>query len=411
LLLDGAGEIVASASSHNDPTTSARAGALASRPSGMFEAADNLGRPTFWGVVPLAGSPLRLAVGLDQATVLAAYHRGTRQAAVLLAFTVLLTSSLIAFAGSGFFANPMRKLDRLLHLTLENMDQGIIAVDQNGRLPICNKRATQLLGLPRDFMSKGPSANEVLAYQASTGEFEALSTDVQGKLNPCLSGGIATSYERTRPDGTVLEIRTVPIPEGGWVRTYSDVTARSRAATELLRLATHDGLTGLCNRRHFDASLQIEVARSCRSGPPLSLLMIDVDHFKQYNDRYGHVAGDACLRRIAQLLHDACRRPSDLVARYGGEEFAVLLPETPLAAALQLAENVRRLLDAAALPHAGGQHGVVTVSIGAATLGDFATASAETFVAAADACLYAAKSAGRNQVHPVPCAEPLPLAS
>src|SRR5664280_2921064 len=113
-----------------------------------------------------------------------------------------------------------------------------------------------------------------------------------------------------------------------------------RMGDELRRIATTDGLTGVANRRRFDESLEREWRRARRSGDPLALLMIDIDHFKLFNDRYGHPAGDACLRSVAQALVGASLRPADLVARYGGEEFVVLLPKTPRAGAEHLARGV-----------------------------------------------------------------------
>src|SRR3984957_1155793 len=122
-------------------------------------------------------------------------------------------------------------------------------------------------------------------------------------------------------------------------------------ADELRRTATTDALTGIANRRQFDQSLQREWLRSQRSGDPVSLLMVDVDHFKLYNDLYGHPKGDICLQRVAQALSSACKRPADLVARYGGEEFIVLLPYTPRQGAQHMAQNVLDVVAAFGIFH------------------------------------------------------------
>jgi diguanylate cyclase (GGDEF)-like protein len=160
-----------------------------------------------------------------------------------------------------------------------------------------------------------------------------------------------------------------------------------------------DGLTGIANRRQFDATLEAEWRRSARTQAPLSLLMIDVDCFKGYNDRCGHLAGDECLRRVAGALAGQPRRPADLVARYGGEEFVVVLPETPAEGALQVAESMRGAVQALGLAHpcslAGPQ---VTVSIGAATRIPVTGQSPSSLVTYADKALYRAKRGGRNRV-------------
>jgi len=166
-------------------------------------------------------------------------------------------------------------------------------------------------------------------------------------------------------------------------------------------LADHDSLTGIANRRRFEEALELEFARAARSGAPLSLLMLDVDYFKRYNDTYGHVAGDACLRQLAQTLKDNLVRPADLAARYGGEEFVALLPDTDPAGARMVAERIREAVMALAIPHAGNGAAVVTISAGVYTgsaQAGMAADSATVLVERADVLLYQAKQSGRNQV-------------
>lgn len=171
------------------------------------------------------------------------------------------------------------------------------------------------------------------------------------------------------------------------------------ANRELIRLSSVDGLTGIANRRQFDEFLTREWSRGIRSGTPLSMLMCDVDFFKQYNDHYGHPAGDECLKTVAKTLQAGVHRPADLTARYGGEEFAVVLPDTDLPGAEQVAEEMRRTLEGLAMPHAGSLLGLVTISIGVAcTVPRRESGSAEQLIADADAALYRAKQAGRNRV-------------
>ena len=172
----------------------------------------------------------------------------------------------------------------------------------------------------------------------------------------------------------------------------------SQANEKLERESATDGLTGITNRRRFDEMLGIEWLRAARSGASLSLLMFDIDHFKRFNDHYGHVAGYECLRRVAQLLHSSARRAGDLVARYGGEEFVVLLPGARLADALELAQRCQQGIDAMALPHASSptaDH--VTFSIGIACVVPSATQQPAALVNAADTAMYRAKTAGRAQ--------------
>ncbi len=177
-----------------------------------------------------------------------------------------------------------------------------------------------------------------------------------------------------------------------------ELEVRKRTA-ELERLAAMDGLTGVPNRRAFDQRLKHEWARLRRSRKPLSVLLIDVDHFKPFNDRYGHQAGDECLKKIASNLTSALRREIELLARIGGEEFGVILPETTAAAAEQTAERLRRTIANLAMEHADAEaEGIVTVSIGAATVTPARDASSEALIEAADQALYRAKSRGRNQI-------------
>lgn len=169
------------------------------------------------------------------------------------------------------------------------------------------------------------------------------------------------------------------------------------ANAHLDRLTRLDSLSGLTNRRGFDAKLDEEWASSAGNGEPLALVMIDVDHFKAFNDRYGHVAGDMCLRTVAEALADAAR-DATVVARYGGEEFALLFARTSLDRALDIAERLRATVEQLNLTHQGAPRGHVTASVGVASLRARAAESTEILVEAADAALYGAKRRGRNAV-------------
>jgi diguanylate cyclase (GGDEF)-like protein len=166
----------------------------------------------------------------------------------------------------------------------------------------------------------------------------------------------------------------------------------------LKKLLSTDAMTGIANRRRFDETLEREWRRCQRVGASLSLLMIDVDHFKAYNDHCGHPQGDACLRQVAQLLVDTVGRPGDLVARYGGEEFICLLPEVGMAGALAVANKLTAAVRHADISHPRSPAGPrLTISVGVATAKNL-TGRPEPLVAYADKLLYAAKAAGRNQV-------------
>ena len=170
---------------------------------------------------------------------------------------------------------------------------------------------------------------------------------------------------------------------------------------DLVRLSTVDALTGIANRRRFDEVLYKEWRRAMRRQYPISLVMCDIDFFKQYNDAQGHQAGDECIRSVARSIEETLKRPGDLVARYGGEEFAAILPDTDFDGAQIVAESVRSAVAELGIPH--GRSSVasrVTLSVGAATMvpARGVPATGERLVEAADKALYAAKSAGRNRV-------------
>ena len=182
-------------------------------------------------------------------------------------------------------------------------------------------------------------------------------------------------------------------------RLYENLEEKVAQRTEELRLMSmKDGLTGIANRRAFDERMALEWRRSLRDGQALSLLMVDIDHFKQYNDRAVHLEGDRCIQTVASTLQQTATRATDLVARYGGEEFALLLPHTDAPAATALAQACLDALRQLALPHpATGD--IVTMSIGVATWDVQATdLDYHVLIKAADEALYRAKRAGRNRL-------------
>jgi diguanylate cyclase (GGDEF)-like protein/PAS domain S-box-containing protein len=199
-------------------------------------------------------------------------------------------------------------------------------------------------------------------------------------------------------------LRVTRAPDGeidGVVAILRDVTQQKDLEGRLETLATEDGLTGLANRRHFDERLLQEFGRAYREHTSLGILMIDLDHFKQYNDEYGHLAGDECLRAFARILSAEALRTTDLAARYGGEEFVMLLPNTDAAGCARIGERIRRALREAAIPHVLNKpSGQVTASIGGAICrpGLERTAGPASLVDAADRALYSAKDGGRDRL-------------
>jgi diguanylate cyclase (GGDEF)-like protein/PAS domain S-box-containing protein len=190
------------------------------------------------------------------------------------------------------------------------------------------------------------------------------------------------------------------------IGTHTDITERKRVEMaleesnrKLEALSATDGLTRIANRRRFDEVLAQEHARLARSWTELSLILLDIDHFKAFNDSYGHVNGDECLRQVARVIADCTARPADLAARYGGEEFACILPETDRKGAVAIAEKIRSGIIALAIPHKGSSVAeYVTASMGVVTVKCTPDGSAVEIVAQADDLLYRAKSCGRNRV-------------
>jgi len=293
---------------------------------------------------------------------------------------------------------------------LENALDGISIHDENGRFTYVNGPMAQFLGRSVDQILEMDW--EGICHPADIPERRRQYEMMQ------VEGRVDTELRAVRPDGEDLYLRVVIIPmvrdgqfRGHYTfaanitekrqyearleeqnRLLSEAKAELTKANERLRqLAATDGLTGLGNHREFQTRLEAELQRADRYGHDVSLLMMDVDHFKQYNDSFGHPAGDEVLRTVAELLRQEARE-SDFVARYGGEEFAVILPMTGPADAAQMAERVR-----ARIEWHGWPLRAVTVSVGLASR-SLPLATSEALLKAADQALYASKQAGRNRV-------------
>ncbi len=282
---------------------------------------------------------------------------------------------------------------QILRTTLEHMNQGIILVDGQGIVAVSNRRAGLLLDLPGAMLAGGTPFAEINAHQVRCGEFEALTAAQRKTFGTGRLPVHETTYERRRPNGTTLEIRSVPLPDGGMVRTYTDITARAEAEGMLALAASHDQLTGLANRNGFGQRLDRALIGAQRGATTLAVLCLDLDGFKAVNDTYGHEVGDLLLQRVAACMRDVVRE-DDLLARMGGDEFSVVLAQGDAARAAQVA---RRLLDAVRQPHLLGGHRVmVGVSIGIAVY-PLDGGTVEQLLRNGDAALYQAKAGGRNR--------------
>lgn len=412
-----------------------------------------------------------------------------------------------------------------LQVILDNLPSGVTYFGPDLGMVACNRRLRELLAFPDSLFEKGlPSLPELLRFNAQRGEYgpgdpeviAAAAIERAKRMQPHV-------FERVRPDGVVLEVRGTPLPGGGFVTIYTDITDRKRAEEEtrrakeqmeqaiehssayiweidssglftyvqgakkvlgfdqsemigcpmtgflasdtkeqrveialieamaahqpfreldvhynakggesvwvsssgypiqdargnflgyrgidvnvtdltqakkeLERLALNDPLTGLANRRHLSELFRREVARQKRDGKPLALLVIDIDLFKAVNDRYGHLVGDACLKRVTTAI-ESCLRNTDIAARFGGEEFIVVLPETDLSGARIAAERLRRAVEETTIQVADAAlH--VTVSIGVAILQRDERADFDLLLESADHAMYRAKELGRNRV-------------
>jgi diguanylate cyclase (GGDEF)-like protein len=289
---------------------------------------------------------------------------------------------------------------RAHQLAIEHMNQGIVLVDNTGRIALANGQANQLLGLPPEKMNSEPDYREILSMQWMSGEFGPDGTAIEPQVRTMIRaaadefdwfGGLGL-YERTRPTGTVLEVRTGTLPLGGIVRTYTDITERKRAEALIAHMARHDSLTGLANRFHFRAEVEASLDNLRRHGDRFALLYIDLDKFKPINDIHGHSAGDKVLETVGQRLRELVG-DHDVVARLGGDEFAIIKASVENHQAAALAEQI---IEATTEAIQIGRNSVrVGCSIGIALAPEDGIGG-DILQTNADLALYAAKREGRN---------------
>ncbi|MVA12224.1 diguanylate cyclase [Agrobacterium vitis] len=298
--------------------------------------------------------------------------------------------------------------ERRMSAALTNMADGLVMFDKDLNLVFCNDRYREMFALTADLRIPGTPAASILYASIARGELISIPTDdVTQWVNTALASlRRPGTVQFPLFDGRWIESRTRPAADGTCFVVCSDITQGKQSEQalrdlnlRLAELAETDGLTGLLNRRAFDAVLGQEIGRVGRGEGPLSILLMDVDRFKAFNDTYGHTAGDACLRAIAACLRSVADRPADRAARYGGEEMVLVLPNTPEDGAVAVAHDLRNRIRALHIAHMGSEKGIVTASIGVATLANHTIGhDAGRLVVRADEALYLAKAAGRDLV-------------
>jgi two-component system cell cycle response regulator len=287
-----------------------------------------------------------------------------------------------------------------LRTIVNSMDEGLLVIESGGRIQYANPAAERHLGFgPNELAGSllhellgAPLAADYLGYfaacEADPGRaIQASAREVMVRLR---DGALRAMDFSVTPMNAVEQL---------YVGLLHDITRHKQSETALQQAAMIDQLTQIANRRRFDNFLDQEWHRAMRSGQELSLVVLDVDHFKLYNDTLGHAAGDACLQQVAAALQSRALRATDLAARYGGEEFVLLFADTPLESALMLAESIRAAIEALALPHPRSPTSAsLTVSVGVASVTPTQYDRIDEFFVAADRMMYAAKEAGRNRV-------------
>lgn len=357
----------------------------------------------------VAGLPLTVLVGLAESEVLAPYYRsvmiyGTAGGAITALVIMVMVLSILhrrkleqTYRALRASETESRQHRKTMRTALDNISQGILMADADGSIVVINRRLIELLELPPGWLKSPPTIRSMVRYLIDRGEY-----GVNGSLMDAVSwqnllmGGVAvpvSRYERTRPNGIVLAVNARELPDGGMVRTFSDITERKHAEARIAEMATHDDLTGLANRSLFRDRVDELFLRAQRTGERFALLLLDLDRFKPINDMFGHLAGDGVLKEVAARLQ-SCAGEKDTVARLGGDEFAILIADASDEGAIAaLADGILRAI---AVPITiDEQHHEIGITIGAVIAGK--ESSYSQLLMMADQALYTAKKEGRNR--------------
>lgn len=344
------------------------------------------------------GYPLAVVVGTNENQPAAGWQRDQSfYHGVALALTLIILAALaIIVMRTNRLAQAQRELQlksRQHAVTLENITQGMLMVDGEGHIGFMNSRLMDLLDIPSTFAQGQRTYRELVELLEAEGEFgEAIDADLLQFIRNHDAKDLIPHYERERPDGTVLEVRTTALADGGFVRTLTDITGRRRAEAKVLQLARHDALTGLTNRAMFRQQLE-EASRHVESGRPFAVLMIDLDRFKPVNDTFGHAVGDLLLKLVAERLR-ATVRAGDIIGRLGGDEFAVIqMGAATQEQGIALADRICRNL---CQPYSiDGNTILIGASVGVA-FGPQHGSSGQDLLHAADLALYSVKAKSRG---------------
>jgi len=383
----------------------------------LFESATGLyritsaldGRKKQFAYEVVSDFPVVVSVALAEEDVLATWQKDRRfdflMAGGVSVVLIALASVLAAqYRRRAAMARALREREQGYRLLAENVQDVVARFTRDGRRLYVSPSVEKLLGYT---VAEAMSAT---AYAYVHPAHVPLVRALVDSLGPDNRNGMC-EYLASRKDGTAIWLEshfsfatheTTGLPE--IVAVVRDVSKRKAAEeqmsslnAQLKSLSETDALSGIANRRKFDQTLDREWARAQRSRTDLSILMIDIDKFKSYNDTYGHAAGDACIQAVALVPFENVRRASDLVARYGGEEFAVILPGTSAGDAATAAEKLRLAVESRRIPHDASACGVVTISVGVAG-GNPVDGTAADMLRHADGMLYRAKTQGRNRI-------------
>jgi len=291
--------------------------------------------------------------------------------------------------------NALEDSEKRYRALFEQAADAIVLIDADTETLVeFNHRAHENLGY-----TSGEFANLTLSDFEVSENPDQITAHIQNVIKTG-SDTFETKHRTNSGKMRDIQVSSCAIPIGNRKLIQSiwrDITDIKRAQETLRRLSYLDSLSGIANRRYFEEILQREWSRGARNSVPLSLLMADIDHFKTYNDTYGHLSGDDCLKQVAKVLNEAVRRPADLVARYGGEEFAIVLPDTELAGAHVVAENLRLEVERLQIEHSASLVcDNITISLGGAATIPNKDRVPTTLVSEADHALYVAKKEGRN---------------